>query len=39
MIPMAIKQVNDDWDIEDMSHLLYLEASLIETGYKGEELT
>ena len=35
---MVIKRVNDDWGIEDVPCLLYLETLLIETGYKGKEL-
>ena len=35
---MVIKRVNDDWSIEDVSCLLYLETLLIQTKYKGKEL-
>ena len=39
VIPMAIEQVDNDWNVEDISHLLYLEKVLTETGYEGKELT
>ena len=38
IIPLAIEQIDDSWDTEDVAHLLYLETALIEAGYKGKEL-
>ena len=38
VIPMAIEQIDKNWNIEDMSPLLYLEKVLTEVGYKGKEL-
>ena len=39
VIPMAIEQIDNEWSIEDVSHLLYLEEVLINANYKSEELT
>ena len=38
VIPMVIEQVDDDWGIDKVSPLLYLEKILIGVGYRGEEL-
>ena len=38
IVPMAIDQIDEDWDVEEMSHLLYLEKVLTEGKYKSREL-
>jgi len=38
VIPMAIEQIDEDWDVEEMSHLLYLPKILTEAKYKSKEL-
>ena len=39
VIPMIIEQVDDDWGIDEVSPLLYLEKLLIDVEYKGKELS
>ena len=38
VIPMVIEQIDDDWGVDEMSCLLYLERDLIDAGYTGKEL-
>lgn len=38
VIPMALEQVDDDWGVDEMSCLMYLEKDLIEAKYEGKEL-
>ena len=38
VIPMMLDGI-DDWDIDEVSRLLYLERDLVEAKYAGKELT
>ena len=38
VIPMILDEVDNDWGIEEMASLLYLERDLIDAGYTGKEL-
>ena len=38
VIPMMLDEVDDDWGVDEMSRLLYLERDLIEAKYEGKEL-
>ena len=38
VVAKVVEQVDDAWDVNKMSPLLYLERALTEVGYEGKEL-